>query len=105
MGASRRKGAAMFRQRGSGYARRSRRGRGRAWATWLVALTGCGGVVLAVHLATAPQAVDAVSSSYSHAFRAYGGEGSHHGYGRGGYTMMPHPSEATAATSQNWAGY
>jgi hypothetical protein len=93
----------MFRHRGSGYARRARRGR--AWGTGLVALTGCGAVVLAVHFATAPRAVDAVNSSYSHAFRAYGGQGSHHGYGRGGYTMMPHPSEATAATSQNWAGY
>jgi peptidase A4-like protein len=94
----------MFRQRGSGYRRRGRQGR--AWRTWLVVVAGCGAAILTVHLATAPRAVDAVSSSYTHAFHAYGGQGSHDGYGRGGYTMMPHPDEAAAAaTSQNWAGY
>ena len=86
----------MFRQRGSGYARQARRRR--AWCTWLVALAGCGVVVLAVHFATAPRALSTVSSSYSHAFRAYGGQGSDHGYGRGGYPLMPHPAEAAAAT-------
>jgi hypothetical protein len=70
-----------------------------------VVIVGCGGAVLAVHLATAPTNLSAVNSSYSHAFHAFGGQGSHSGYGRGGYTMMPHPSEATAATSTNWAGY
>ena len=95
----------MFRQRGSSYGRQARRRRARAWGTGAVVIAGCGGAVLAVHLATAPTNLSAVNSSYSHAFHAFGGQGSHSGYGRGGYTMMPHPSEATAATSTNWAGY
>ena len=96
----------MFRQRGSGYARQARRGR--AWRTWLVVLVACGAAVLAVHIATAPRALDAISAAQvtrAHAFQHYGGQGSHDGYGRGGYTMMPHPNEAAVATSQNWAGY
>jgi hypothetical protein len=95
----------MFRQRGSGYTRRARRSW--TWRTWLVTLVGCGVAVLAVHLATVPQAVSAASAAQvtrAHAFQQYGGQGSHDGYGRGGYPMIP-VTEAAAATSQNWAGY
>jgi hypothetical protein len=33
------------------------------------------------------------------------GTSSRHGYGRGGYTVMPHATEAAAATTMNWSGY
>jgi hypothetical protein len=76
---------------------------------WVAVLVGCGAAVLAVHFATAPAGVDAASSA--NVARAWaGGEAGdkatrHDGYGRGGYTMMPHTREAAEATTMNWAGY
>src|ERR1700689_1624086 len=101
------RGACMFRQRSSGYRRRA--GRARAWRLALTVVTGCGAAVLAVHLATAPRTLDAASSA--NVLRAHAAHGAtlggeaRHGYGRGGYTMMPHVVEAAAATTMNWSGY
>jgi hypothetical protein len=90
----------MFRQRSSGYSRQSRRRR--AWGTVLVVLGGCAAVVLAVHFATAPSALQTAQTGYLD-----GGHSGHHngGYGRGGYPMMPHTAEDAAETTMNWAGY
>ncbi len=95
----------MFHQRGSGYRRRTRNTRG--WPIWLAVLAGCGAAVLAVHLATAPKALNVADSSWHRAWAesTNGGGAAHHGYGRGGYTMMPHATEALAATTMNWSGY
>jgi hypothetical protein len=95
----------MFRQRSSAYTRQARRRR--AWGTGLVVLAGCGAVVLAVHFATVPSTLDAVRSSNdtrAHTDWLNVGE-SDHGYGRGGYPMMPHTAQNAAATTMNWAGY
>jgi hypothetical protein len=96
----------MFRQRGSGYARQARRRR--AWRIWLAALAGCGAVVLAVHIATAPSALHAVSSSDDTRAQAGWpnfGQPAHQGYGRGGYPMMPQTAQDAAETTMNWSGY
>jgi Peptidase A4 family len=95
----------MFRQRNSGY-RRSRSAR--AWLAWTAVLAGCATVVLAVHFAAAPTKLDATSAANVFRDRAAGAaadRAAHHGYGRGGYTMMPHTTEAAAATTMNWSGY
>ena len=50
--------------------------------------------------------MDAASTAYlfqPHA--AASGDEARHGYGHGGYTMMPHAIEAAAATTMNWSGY
>jgi hypothetical protein len=100
----------MFRQRGSGYGRRARSAR--TWRVLLIALVGGGATVLAVHFATAPTTLDAASSASVSRAWAQGAawDGAAHraaryGYGRGGYTMMPHTTEAAAATTMNWSGY
>jgi hypothetical protein len=96
----------MFRQRNSGYRRRSRRAR--TWLAWTAALAGCATVVLAVHFAATPTKLDATSAANVFRDRAAGaaaGRTAHHGYGRGGDTMMPHTTEAAAATTINWSGY
>jgi hypothetical protein len=98
----------MFRQRSSGNTRQARR-RG-AWAAGLAVLAGCGAVILAVHFATAPNTLDAVSSSnvtraHQAGFLSGGQAADHDGYGRGGYPMMPHTAANAAETTMNWAGY
>jgi Peptidase A4 family len=96
----------MFRQRGSGYGRRARSAR--IWRSWLAVLAGCGATVLAVHFATASASVTTASSaSWSKAWAGSAAldRAGHRGYGRGGYPMMPHTTEAAEATTMNWAGY
>ena len=96
----------MFRQRNSGYRRRSQRAR--AGLAWTAVLAGCATVVLAVHFAARPVKLDAASAANVFRDRAAGAAASraaHRGYGRGGYTMMPHTTEAAAATTMNWSGY
>jgi hypothetical protein len=104
----------MFRQRGSAYSRQAgsayswQARRRRAWFTWLVALAGCGVVVLAVHFATAPSTLAAVNSAHigqARHFQPHGGPADHPGYGHGGYPMMPHAPQEAATTTKNWAGY
>jgi hypothetical protein len=99
------KGARMFREQGPGYRRRSRRAG--AWRIWLAVVAGSGAAVLAVHYATAPSTVDAASAA-NVAKAGDTARSGYHGYGRGGYTMMPHGSEAAEAaeaTTENWSGY
>ena len=96
----------MFRQRGSGHGRRARSAR--TWRSWVVVLAVCGVAVLAARFATAPTNMAAASSaSWSRAWAESMGwdRAVHPGYGRGGYTMMPHTTEAMAATTMNWSGY